>query len=112
MQTVAPATRGRITVSPHGNDLTPEQLKKLETELNATRPAGVQLILTTPLTPVRVDLTLRLTTAAKTVEADLRAAHNQVREAIRELHRPTNRFLVEARLESRVGFVGMESRET
>lgn len=78
------ATPGRITVSPHGDDLTPEQLKKLETELNATRPAGIQLILDTPLTPLAVDLTLRLSTTPKTVEADLRAAHNRVREAIRD----------------------------
>ncbi len=73
---------GQITVVPHGADLTPEQLKKLETELNATRPAGIRLILDTPLTPLSVNLTLRLTTASKTVEEDLRAAHNQVRSAI------------------------------
>jgi len=77
-------TPGLITVKPHGSDLTPEQLKKLETELNATRPAGIQLVLDKPLIPLAVDLTLRLTTAPKTVEADLRAAHNQVREAIRD----------------------------
>jgi uncharacterized protein (UPF0297 family)/uncharacterized protein YnzC (UPF0291/DUF896 family) len=76
-------TPGQIIVSPHGDDLTPEQLKKLETELNAARPAGIQLILSAPLIPLAVDLSLRLTTTAKSVEADLRAAHNQVREAIR-----------------------------
>lgn len=75
-------TPGQITVTPHGDDLTPEQLKKLETELDATRPAGVELHMATPLTPLSVDLRVRLITAAKTVEADLRAAHNQVREAI------------------------------
>lgn len=77
------STPGKILVSPHGDDLTPEQLKKLETELNATRPAGIQLVLTTPLTPVSVDLSLQLTTSDKLVEADLRAAHNNVREAVR-----------------------------
>ena len=77
------STPGLINVSPHGDDLTPEQLKKLETELNATRPAGIKLTITAPLTPLVVDLRLRLTTTAKSVEADLRAAHNQVREAIR-----------------------------
>lgn len=75
---------GLIRVRPHGDDLTPEQLKKLETELDATRPAGVRLVMETPLLPLVVDLRLRLVTAAKTVEADLRAAHNQVREAVRE----------------------------
>jgi uncharacterized protein (UPF0297 family) len=73
---------GQISVRPHGDDLTPEQLKKLESELNATRPAGVQLLMGAPLIPLAVDLGLRLTTAPKTVEADLRAAHNQVRKAI------------------------------
>lgn len=75
-------TPGLITVTPHGDDLTPEQLKKLETELHATRPAGVELRMATPLTALSVDLRIRLTTTAKTIEADLRAAHNQVREAI------------------------------
>jgi uncharacterized phage protein gp47/JayE len=75
-------TPGLISVTPHGDDLTPEQLKKLETELDATRPAGVQLLMNTPLAALRVDLRVRLSTAPKTVEADLRAAHNQVREAI------------------------------
>lgn len=75
---------GLISVRPHGDDLTPEQLKKLETELHATRPAGVRLVMETPLLPLPVDIGLRLTTAAKTVEADLRAAHNQVRDAVSE----------------------------
>jgi len=74
---------GQITVSPHGSELTPEQLKKLESELDATRPAGIKLILDAPLIPLAVDLTLRLITTPKSVEADLRAAHNRVREAIR-----------------------------
>jgi len=78
------STVGQITVRPHGSELTPEQLKKLETELDATRPAGIRLILETPLTPLAVDLGVRLTTAPKTVEADLRTAHNHVREAIRD----------------------------
>ena len=57
---------------------------RLETELDATRPAGVKLTLETPLLPLNVDLDLRLTTTPKTVEADLRADHNRVRETIRE----------------------------
>jgi len=59
-------------------------LKKLESELDATRPAGIRLIMETALTPLAVDLSLRLTTTEKSVEADLRAAHNQVRETIRD----------------------------
>lgn len=75
---------GLVSVRPHGADLTPQQLKKLETELDATRPAGVRLVMETPLIPLAVDLRLRLVTAAKAVEADLRAAHGKVREAIGE----------------------------
>ncbi|MCP4386918.1 MAG: hypothetical protein GY802_01370 [Gammaproteobacteria bacterium] len=74
---------GRIFVTPHGEALSPEQLLKLETELQATRPAGVQLIMRLPLAPLAVDLGVQLTTKPKTVEADLRAAHNQVTESIR-----------------------------
>lgn len=74
---------GVVTVTPHGDDLTPEQLLQLDAELQANRPAGVQLLLQAPLTPVAVDLSVRLQTAEKTVEADLRAAHTQVRDAIR-----------------------------
>ena len=74
---------GHITVTPHGDDLTPEQLLKLESELQATRPAGVRLIMGVPLAPLLVDLGVQLTTKPKTVEADLRAAHNQVTESIR-----------------------------
>lgn len=75
---------GYITVSPHGDNLTPEQLIKLNTELQATRPAGIELHLEQPLIPLAVDLALRLTTASKAIEADLRVAHNKVREAIRD----------------------------
>jgi len=75
---------GRITVTPHGENLTPEQLLKLESELQATRPAGVQLVMGLPLAPLLVDLGVQLTTKPKTVEADLRAAHNQVTESIRD----------------------------
>ena len=75
---------GQILVSPHGDEFTPEQLKKIETELDATRPAGVQLIFNAPLAPLKVDLSIRLTTQAKTVETDLRLAHNKVRDSIRE----------------------------
>lgn len=74
---------GKIIVTPHGDDLTPEQLLKLESELQATRPAGVQLTMGLPLTPLMVDLSVQLTTRPKTVEADLRSAHNQVTESIR-----------------------------
>ena len=78
------STPGIISITPHGADLTPEQILKLETELNATRPAGIQLDLKAPLAPLMVDLGLRLTTAAKTLEPDLRAAHQKVRETIRD----------------------------
>ncbi len=74
---------GVVTVTPHGDDLTPEQLLQLDTELQATRPAGVRVDLSTPLVPLAVDLSVRLTTADKTPESDLRAAHAQVQDAIR-----------------------------
>jgi hypothetical protein len=74
---------GVVTVTPHGDDLTPERLLQLDTELQASRPAGVEVLLAAPLAPLAVDLSARLTTAEKTLEADLRAAHAQVRDAIR-----------------------------
>jgi uncharacterized phage protein gp47/JayE len=75
-------TVGHIVVTPHADNLTPEQIARLDAELDATRPAGVVVDLKAPLAPLRVDLKVRLKTTPKTVEADLRAAHNQVREAI------------------------------
>lgn len=74
---------GIVTVTPHGDDLTPEQLLQLQTELDAARPAGVAVVLNAPLLPLPVDLSVRLRTAEKALEADLRAAHAEVRNTIR-----------------------------
>ncbi len=78
---VEEAAPGLVRITPHGDDLTPERLLQLDIELNATRPAGVKVVLNAPLTPLAVNLSLKLTTADKLVEADLRAAHAAVREA-------------------------------
>ncbi|MCH8498917.1 MAG: baseplate J/gp47 family protein [Marinobacter sp.] len=76
------AVPGLVTITPHGEDLSPERLEQLRKELELTRPAGVRVILAAPLTPRSLDLAIRLKTADKVVEADLRAAHAKVRKAI------------------------------
>lgn len=78
-ETVEP---GVIEITPHDDNLSPEQLLQLQTELELTRPAGVMVTLTTPLTPLTVDLGLRLTTRDKLVESELKGAHAKVRKLV------------------------------
>jgi hypothetical protein len=73
---------GYVEITPHVDAVSPEQELRLRAAIAAARPAGVRVDLLGFRAPQRVDLALRLTTAANLVEADLAAAQAQAREAV------------------------------
>jgi len=70
---------GQILVHCHSGELAPEHKKRLEADLEATRPAGVQLSVDYGAPPLGVDLELRLSTAEGLLPADLKRAQSEVR---------------------------------
>jgi hypothetical protein len=77
-------TPGLVLVTPHVEALPPELEQRLLAAIEQSRPAGVQVQLLAPLAPRKVDLDLRLTTAPNLLETDLLAAHEAVRDGIRD----------------------------
>jgi hypothetical protein len=75
---------GRVVVTPHVDVLAPELEQRLLAAIEEARPAGVQVELVAPLAPQRVDLDLRLATAPNLLTSDLLAAHEAVRDRIRD----------------------------
>ncbi len=74
---------GEVIVSPHAESLPPELRQRILTAIHDARPAGVYVHLSEGLTaPVKVHLTLRITTAADLLTADLRRAQADVGEKI------------------------------
>ncbi len=78
----SPTTPGLITVTPHVDALPPELEQRLLAAIEQARPAGVRVNLVAPQPPQKLDLELRLTTAANLLENDLLAAHEAVRNGI------------------------------
>ncbi len=73
---------GYVDVTPHVDVLTPEARQRLVSAIDAVRPAGVVVRLKDAVPPVRVNLSLRLTTSAGLIEKDLRAVQRAVREKV------------------------------
>ena len=80
----SPTEPGLVLVTPHVDVLPPELEQRLLAAIEDARPAGVRVRLVAPLPPQRVDLDLRLTTAPNLLETDLLAAHEAVRDGIRD----------------------------
>lgn len=77
-----PATPGVVEITPHVESLPPELYQRLLTAVEDARPAGVRIVWKGVQPPVKVNLTLRLTTTTGLLEQDLRAAQRTVREKI------------------------------
>jgi hypothetical protein len=77
-------TPGRIEITPHAETLPPELQQRLLTAIEDVRPAGVLVTLKGAQPPRRVNLELRLTTAAGLLEQDLRAVQRSVRDKIED----------------------------
>ena len=73
---------GRITITPHVDSLPPDLQQRLTDSIELVRPAGVVVVVGTPQPPRKVDLELRLTTAAGLLAQDLRAAQRSVKDGI------------------------------
>jgi uncharacterized phage protein gp47/JayE len=76
------ATPGFVDITPHVDVLSPEARQRLLSAIDAVRPAGVVVRLKDAVPPVRVNLSVRLTTTAGMVEKDLRAIQRSVSEKI------------------------------
>jgi hypothetical protein len=75
-------TPGLVRITPHSAQLTPERREQLLADLQASRPAGVVVELAQALAPTIVNLDLRLVTAQRLPQSDVRRAHDQVRSAV------------------------------
>jgi hypothetical protein len=75
---------GKIEVLIHDGNLTPEQQKRLKFDVNAAKPAGVEVDYVYGPAPLAVDLEIRLTTAPGLIEADLQRIQTQVRAGIED----------------------------
>ncbi|WP_372695982.1 hypothetical protein [Immundisolibacter sp.] len=75
---------GRIEVLIHDADLTPERKARLEFEIDAARPAGVERQVVYGPAPLSVDLEVRLSTAPGLIETDLQRVHADVRAGIED----------------------------
>lgn len=73
---------GIVRVTPQALDLPPERVAQLIADLDAARPAGVRVELLGVQVPLPVDMEVRLVTAPRLPEADLKRAHDAVRKAI------------------------------
>jgi hypothetical protein len=77
-------TPGWIEITPHAESLSPELHRRLTKAIADTRPAGVLVKPITLQPPVKVNMELRLTTAADLIEQELRAAQRTVRTKIED----------------------------
>ena len=75
---------GIITVNTFTDQMSPELLQRIRTALNDARPAGVFVKEPAVQAPSKVGLQIRLTTAGSLLPADLRAAQENVRNAIKD----------------------------
>lgn len=83
-----PADRpGYVEIVTHVDRLLPEQRERLLAAIEAARPAGIVVAPPRLEPPKRVDLSLRLTTAAGLPERDLLAAQRAVRTKVEEYFR-------------------------
>lgn len=76
------AAAGVVRITPHAETLPPDLLQRLESSIARVRPVGVRVELAPAQAPRKVNLELRLTTAAGLVPQDLRAAQRAVREKV------------------------------
>lgn len=79
-----PGAPGRVEVTPHADTMPPEEMQRLLTSIEESRPAGVLVTLKGAQPPRSVNLELRITTADGLIEQDLRAAQRTVREKIED----------------------------
>lgn len=87
-EVIEPADRpGYVEIVTHVDRLLPEQRERLLAAIEAARPAGIVVAPPRLEPPKRVDLTLRLTTAAGLPERDLLAAQRAVRAKVEEYFR-------------------------
>lgn len=77
---IAEPAPGVVEVTLQSGALDPTRRARLEAAVRQVRPAGVQVRLLDGAAPVKVDLELRLTTAAGLPETELRAIQAQIRE--------------------------------
>ncbi len=75
-------TPGYVEITPHVDALTPESRQRLVSALDAVRPAGVIVWLKDAVPPVRVNFSLRLTTASTMVQKDLKAVQRAVHDRV------------------------------
>ena len=73
---------GYVEITPHAENIEPEQMQRLLAAIEAVRPAGVLVTTNTREVPKKVRLELRITTVSGILEQDIRAAHETVREKI------------------------------
>ena len=79
-----PDTPGRLKITLHADNVTPELYQRLHTAIDDVRPAGVLYTLDQGEAPRKVNLSLRLTTDPNVPQPDLRAAQNDVRAKIED----------------------------
>jgi len=75
-------TPGIVRITPHVESMPPDLEQRLLNSLENVRPAGVTIELAPAAAPAKVNLELRLETAAGLLAQDLRAAQRAVREKI------------------------------
>jgi hypothetical protein len=75
-------TPGVIEITPHAENLTPEQAERLRAAIHEARPAGVHVSIKGVQAPRKINLTLRLTTKEALIARDIRAAQRTAREKI------------------------------
>ena len=75
---VSDSEPGFVSILVHDDQLSPEQKKRLESAVEAARPAGVRAPLTYGAAPMTVDLALRLSTAEGLLETDLKRIQGEV----------------------------------
>lgn len=73
---------GTVTITPHAQNLPPDQAQRLLQAIEDVRPAGVQVTVAGALAPRPVNLALRLTTSSTLTAPDLRAIQQTVRARV------------------------------
>jgi len=76
------ATPGFVDITPHVDALSPESRQRLVSAIDAVRPAGVIVRLKDAVPPVRINLSLRLTTSTAMVQKDLKAVQRSVHDKV------------------------------
>ncbi|MGD1857647.1 MAG: baseplate J/gp47 family protein [Leptolyngbyaceae cyanobacterium] len=73
-----------VQVTPQTESLSAEQLQRLDKALQDVRPVGVEVKLAEVQPPVKLDISLRLTTASDLLEQDLRAVQRTLQREIED----------------------------